>query len=51
MMKWCKLSCRAMGIVLAGAGAAVLLLTLLPVWLIVSLLGVLLILLGVSMLF
>ncbi len=50
-MKWLKLSCRTMGCILAGAGTAVLLLTLLPVWLIVSLLGILLILLGVSMLF
>ena len=38
-----------MGFILTGIGAAVILLTLLPVWAIVGILGLLLVVFGVSM--
>ena len=51
MFKWCKLSCKTVGIILAGVGGAVIVLTLLPLWAIISILGIILIVFGLSMIF
>lgn len=49
MFKWCKLSCKTIGYILAAAGAAVILLTLVPIWVLLGIVGLALIVLGLSL--
>lgn len=49
MFKWCKLSCKTIGYILSGAGALIIILTLVPVWAIVGILGLALIVFGLSL--
>ena len=49
VFRWCKLPCKVIGYVLAAAGLAVIILTLLPVWAIIGLIGLIFIVCGLMM--